>query len=88
MPKGLCCRSSRTDAFTRRLASSIPQFAAKLFAHLIHRRAVARGRQVPWPGRFATERTGSVLARPLRMRDRAKRLGRGAWRLRSRRGGG
>ena len=63
----------KTDADSR-LASSRPQFAAKLFAHLIHRRAVARGRQVLWPGRFATERTGSVLDCTLRMRDRAKRL--------------
>jgi len=29
---------------------------------LIHHRAVARGRQVLWPGRFATERTAGVLA--------------------------
>ena len=56
-------------------------------AHLIHHRAVARGRQVLWPERFATESTGSVLACTVRMLDRAKRPGRGAWRLRSRQGG-
>ena len=60
---------------------------APLLPHLIHHRAVARGRQVLWPGRFATERTGSVLACKVRMRDQAKRRGRGAWRLRSRQGG-
>jgi len=60
--------------------------------HLIHHGAVAKGRQVLWPRRFATERTGSVLARlrnnnGVSLRDRAKRLGCGAWRLRSRQGG-
>jgi len=54
---------------------------------LIHHPSVARRRQVPWLGRFATERTGSVLACTVRMRDRAKRRRRGAWRRRSRRGG-
>ena len=40
--------------------------------------------QVPWPGRFATERIRSVLACTVRMRDRAKRRGCGAWERRSR----
>ena len=44
-------------------------------AHLIHHRAVARGRQVLWPGRFATERTGSVRLYG-EDANRAKHLGR------------
>ncbi len=53
-------------------------------AHLIHHGSVARGRQGLCLGRFATERTGNVLACTVRMRDRAERPRRGAWRLRSR----
>ena len=121
-PKGLCSRSSRTDAVTRRLASSISQSAAKLLmqrldalgvfvvgrvqriqpffiddvkerfadhgqleaqaayesARLVCHPCVARRCQIGQVGRFATERTGNVLARlvdysGVRMLDRAKR---------------
>ena len=75
----------------RHLTTS-PIASRALSTRLIHRPSVSRYRQVPWLVRFATERTGNVLARivdsgGVRMRDRAKRSRHGAWRCRSRCGG-
>jgi len=47
-------------------------------SRLIHHPSVARGRQAQRLWCFATERAGGVLARTVRMRDRAKRRRRGA----------
>jgi len=55
-------------------------------ARLLHNPTVARRFKVLPPGRFATERTGGVLACTLRMGDRAKRRGGGAGDRRSRLG--
>ncbi|MEX2499800.1 MAG: hypothetical protein WD397_13105 [Wenzhouxiangellaceae bacterium] len=49
------------------------QLKQATIARVIHHPLVARRRQVLQMGRLATERTGGVLARTVRIRDRAKR---------------